>query len=112
MNFLMRSTQTAAAADQVTVRESTAETHHIPKPTASLEALIADDPYRRYSALEDHDGEIENFGGEKGSIAVSDAKKDSTVSKHSDVSEEEGWITIPYSMTLPLQSICLCRLTF
>ncbi|XP_060963224.1 uncharacterized protein LOC115703035 [Cannabis sativa] len=96
MNFLMRSTQTAAAADQVTVRESTAETHHIPKPTASLEALIADDPYRRYSALEDHDKEIEDFGGEKGSIAVSDAKKDSTVSKHSDVSEEEGWITIPY----------------
>ncbi|XP_062111706.1 uncharacterized protein LOC133823122 isoform X2 [Humulus lupulus] len=97
MNFLMRSTQTAAA-DQVTVRESTAETHHIPKPPASLEALIAEDPYPRYSALKDREGEVvDDFGGEKASIAVSDAKKDSSiVAMHSDVSEEEGWITIPY----------------
>ncbi|PON67495.1 heat-inducible transcription repressor [Parasponia andersonii] len=96
MNFLMRSTQTAVP-EQAPVRESTAEIHHIPKPTASLEALIAEDPYPRYSLIEDHDGEADGFGGENASTAVLDAKKDSSiVAKHSDVSEEEGWITIPY----------------
>ena len=111
MNFLMRSTQTAAA-EQASVHESTPEKHYIPKPTASLEALIAEDPYPLYSTVEGDDGEVDGFGGENASIAVPDAKKDSSiVAKHSDVSEEEGWITIPYSMPLPLHSTCLCQFT-
>lgn len=110
MNFLMRSTQTAVA-EQLPVQESTTEKPQIPKPTASLEALIADDSYPRYSTVEDNDGEADGFGGENASIAAPDAKKDSSiVAKHSDVSEEEGWITIPYSMPLTLLS-CIYRFT-
>ncbi|KAL5553950.1 hypothetical protein UlMin_041351 [Ulmus minor] len=96
MNFLMRSTQTAAV-EQPSAHEFPAETHQMSKPTASLETLIADNPYPQYSSVANHDGEIDGFGSENGHNSVPDAKKDSSIiAKHSDVSEEEGWITIPY----------------
>ena len=96
MNFLMRSTQ-SVAAEPTPVHESHMVAHHVPKPTASLEVLIAEDQYPRYSPVEDHDGETDDFIGENASTAVPDSKEDSTnVAKHFDVSEEEGWIMIPY----------------
>lgn len=92
----MRSTP-SVTAEQASVPEPPAETYHVPKPAASLESLIAEDPYPRYSRVEEHDGENDGFVGENAGIAVPDSNKDSsTMAKHTDVSEEEGWITIPY----------------
>lgn len=100
MNFLLRSTQ-HVAAEQPSLPETPAETPHISKPAATLEGLIAEDPYPQFSTIEERDGETEEVGGENGNAAVPGAKKESsTVAQHSDVSEAEGWITIPYSMAL------------
>lgn len=108
MNFLMRSTP-SVTAEQASVPEPPAETYHVPKPASSLESLIAEDPYPRHSRVEEHDGANDGFVGENAGIVVPDSNKDSsTMAKHTDVSEEEGWITIPYSMPLPLQPTCLC----
>lgn len=99
MNFLMRSTQHVqrVPAEQPTVYEPPPDTHPPPKPaaatTTTLEGLIAEDTYPHYSAIADHVGEneseVEHDVG---------AKTDSfVIAKHQDVSDEEGWIAIPYS---------------
>lgn len=107
MNFLLRSAQ-SAAADQPSVHDFSTDTHHMSKPSATLEGLIAEDPYPQYSAAEDGDGEVDEVGGENGSIAGPSTKNDAPiVENHSDVNEEEGWITIPYSTSPPFQSTCL-----
>lgn len=95
MNFLMRSTQHVqrVPAEQPSVYEPPPDTHPPPKPaTTTLEGLVADDPYPQYSAIADHVGEneseVEHDVG---------AKTDSSViAKHQDISDEEGWIAIPY----------------
>lgn len=102
MNFLMRSSH-HVAAEQPSLPEIPAETHHISKPAATLEGLIAEDPYPQFSTIEERDGETDGVGGENGNAAgTGEIKESSTVAKHSDVSAEEGWITIPYSMALLL----------
>lgn len=96
MNFLMRSTQHVqrVPAEQPSVYEPPPDTHPPQKPaTTTLEGLVADDPYPQYSAIADHVGENESEVEHD-----VDAKTDSSViAKHQDVSEEEGWIAIPYS---------------
>ncbi|XP_031284246.1 uncharacterized protein LOC116142970 [Pistacia vera] len=96
MNFLLRSTTTTQHA--VPEQESPAATSFLPKPSTTLEGLIAEDPYPRYSAVDDRDGETESAGDENGGgIEGSSEKNDSpAVENYTDVSEEEGWITIPY----------------
>ena len=101
MNFLMRSpthvysdrekpssTATATAATPTTTVMTTTT-----PPTdgaSSLESLMSDDPYAQ---VEHFDGEFEGENGAQSS------KHDAPVlAKHLDVSEDEGWITIPYSM--------------
>ncbi|XP_059446287.1 uncharacterized protein LOC132177835 [Corylus avellana] len=96
MNFLLRPAQNAAA-EQPSTNESPADTHYKSKPAATLEGLIAEDPYPRYSAVDDRNGGTVGGGGENGSVGDPHGKNESsTVVKHSDVSEEEGCITIPY----------------
>lgn len=97
MNFLLRSTTTTQHA--VPEQESPAATSFLPKHPSTLENLIAEDAYTRYSTANYLGGEIESVGGENGgSIEVSCEKNDSpVVENHTDVSEEEGWIIIPYS---------------
>ncbi|TKY58797.1 hypothetical protein E2542_SST15868 [Spatholobus suberectus] len=94
MNFLMRST-THVYSD----REKPSSTTPTPTPTpttpepradgtSSLENLMSEDPY---AAVEHFDGDAEN------GIVAQSSKNDATVlAKHLDVSEHEGWITIPY----------------
>ncbi|XP_044489701.1 uncharacterized protein LOC123214059 [Mangifera indica] len=96
MNFLLRSTTTTQHA--VPEQESPAATSFLPKHPSTLENLIAEDAYTRYSTANYLGGEIESVGGENGgSIEVSCEKNDSpVVENHTDVSEEEGWIIIPY----------------
>lgn len=99
MNFLLRSTTTQhVAAEQVSVQqESPADTSFLPKPASTLEGLIAEDPFPLYSSSDDRDGESDGVGAEVSGIASSGGKNDtSVVENHTDVSEEEGWITIPY----------------
>ncbi|KAJ7953751.1 Heat-inducible transcription repressor [Quillaja saponaria] len=96
MNFLMRST-THVASEPPSVNESLADTSYTSKSGPTLEGLIAEDPYPQYSTVEDCEGETDGTGGENGSRAGINSKNDSSVvAKHLDVSEEEGWITIPY----------------
>lgn len=116
MNFLLRSTTTQhVAAEQVSVQqESPADTSFVPKPASTLEGLITEDPFPLYSSSDDRDGESDGVGAEASGIASSSCKNDtSVVESHTDVSEEEGWITIPYK-ELPdnwcdapdIQSLC------
>lgn len=102
MNFLMRSSNNqSVAVEQPSAQESAAVTRHRapPRPSASLEALIAEDPFpSRQSTVGDQDGSV--GGGESGDdfAAESNADRDScSAAKHSDVSDDQGWITIPFS---------------
>lgn len=101
MNFLLRSTTTQhVAQEQVSVhqQESPADTSFVPKPASTLEGLIAEDPFPLYASSDDRDGESDGVGAETGGIAGSSARNDTSfVENHTDVAEEEGWITIPYS---------------
>ncbi|KAK4598395.1 hypothetical protein RGQ29_015744 [Quercus rubra] len=96
MNFLYRPTQNAAA-EQPSIHESATDTLYKPKPGTTLEGLIAEDPNPEYSPVEDHYGETVGVEGENGNVGGPCAKDESpALMEHSDVSEEEGWITIPY----------------
>ena len=95
MNFLMRSTSHVYSDREKPPSSSTAATT-TPTTTphadgaSSLESLMSDDPYAQ---VEHFDGEFE---GENG--AQSSRNDAPVLAKHVDVSEDEGWITIPYSM--------------
>lgn len=85
MNFLMRST--SGMYGPVPAPEPRSDTHQRSVSAgSSLETLVTNDPY-----------------------AHSDAKVDfGVINKHSDVDEEEGWITIPCSISsLHLSFSCL-----
>jgi hypothetical protein len=77
------------------------------KQAKTLEGLIADDPYRVSASAEDggaaNNGAVEIAGDAAASspaAASSDSKSSAPAGKHSDVSEDEGWITIPDGLCL------------
>ncbi|XP_061990855.1 uncharacterized protein LOC133709209 isoform X1 [Rosa rugosa] len=83
----------AAEQPQPAVYEPPPEAQLPPKPAGpTLEGLIAEDSYPQYSAIADHVRENES-GVEHGAGAKNDS---SVIAKHHDVSDEEGWIAIPY----------------
>ncbi|KAL9325400.1 hypothetical protein ACSQ67_006045 [Phaseolus vulgaris] len=99
MNFLMRST-THVYSDREKPSSTTATTPtKSPTPTtpeprsdgaSSLESLIAEDPYIQVGHF---DGEVD---GENGAVPFTSKNDASVLAMHLDVSEDEGWITIPY----------------
>ncbi|KAK4784689.1 hypothetical protein SAY86_019057 [Trapa natans] len=95
MNFLLRSTQPAAAPELPTVYENNPESSPLSKPVTSLEGLVFDDPFPRYQASEDN-GEVD---GVRSPHTITTGPSSTTdvpiLDRHSDVSKEEGWITIP-----------------
>lgn len=96
MNFLLRTTQNVAA-EPPPVREPSANLP--PAPTApksaTLEGLIAEDPFPQFPATEDHDGVNSDFEAESGGVAcIKDIA--AAMESHTNVSDEEGWVTIPY----------------
>ncbi|KAM0892280.1 hypothetical protein ACQ4PT_025862 [Festuca glaucescens] len=97
MNFLYRATQPELPRIPEQDRRKDGASH---KQAKTLEGLIADDPYR-VSAAAEEDGAASNNGiGEiagdaSPAAASSDSKSSAPAGKHSDVSEDEGWITIP-----------------
>lgn len=110
MNFLLRPTQNAAA-ELPSIHESASDTLYKPKPGTTLEGLIAEEPNPEYSPVEDHYGETVGVEGENGNVGGPCAKDESpALMEHSDVSEEEGWITIPYSMSLQILSTCVVHM--
>jgi len=99
MNFLYRAAQPELPRIPEQDHRKDGASH---KQAKTLEGLIADDPYR-VSAVAEEDRAASNGGaGEIGgdaaaspAAASSDSKSSAPAGKHSDVSEDEGWITIP-----------------
>ena len=99
MNFLLRSTH-HVAADLPTVPEY--EPHEdgqnpMLKRATTLEGLIAEDPFPIASGEEDGGGrDSDAIGDASGAPAGSNPEKQLPMANnHSDVAEDEGWITIP-----------------
>ncbi|KAK6912738.1 hypothetical protein RJ641_022339 [Dillenia turbinata] len=92
MNFLLRSSQTAAA-EPPSSNEHPVEEYHRSKPVTTLEGLIAEDPYQQYPTTEDGERYSDQIvGGWDSSVARHDS---SLIKSHSDVTQDEGWIIIP-----------------
>lgn len=96
MNFLYRTSQ-PAAPELSRISEQDAHGDALQKPTTTLEGLIADDPHQP-SAARSEDGDANNGSGDISSDTSSlDSKSPVPQWRHTDVAEDEGWITIPYS---------------
>jgi hypothetical protein len=105
MNFLYRTAvQPAAPAELPRIPEDVLQ-----KPATTLEGLIiAEDSYHPSSVRSD-DGAANNGPGDNGADSASLASKNPVQpGTHTDVTEDEGWITIPYSwVTLTFLSFLL-----
>lgn len=97
MNFLLRST-THVSSDlptipEVEIRKDERSMH---KRAITLEGLIAEDPFPK-SSSEDGDKENDVIGDANGVPVNSNSESEVPMGNHSDVAEDEGWITIPQS---------------
>jgi len=96
MNFLYRTSQ-PAAPELPRISEQDDHSDSLQKPTMTLEGLIADDPHQPSSARSE-DGDANNGSGNISRDPSSlDSKSPVLPWTHTDVAEDEGWITIPYS---------------
>ncbi|KAJ8760845.1 hypothetical protein K2173_021883 [Erythroxylum novogranatense] len=94
MNFLMRSTTTNhVPADRIPVHDSPVETVYSSKTKATVEGLIADDPFPQSPVAEVINEDLDESGNDN--FAGSTAKESLPVGDHLDVPEEEGTIIIP-----------------
>jgi len=108
MNFLYRTTQ-PAAPELPRISEQDHHRDALQKPTTTLEGLIADDSYQPSSARSE-DGVANNGSRDtSGDPSSLDSKSLVPLGTHSDVTEDEGWITIPCSL-VPLT--CLSRFCY
>ncbi|KAJ6771306.1 hypothetical protein OIU74_017695 [Salix koriyanagi] len=87
MNFLLRPTTHQVIKEQVSAPVSA---HESLAPAVTLEGLIAEDSFPQ-SEVRDM-----GIGGENGSDAATKTDSLLVLENHSDVSEEEGWIVIPF----------------
>ncbi|KAH8495204.1 hypothetical protein H0E87_018404 [Populus deltoides] len=87
MNFLLRPTTHQVIKEQVSAPVPALES---PSPAVTLEGLIAEDSFPQ-SEVRDM-----GIGGENGSVAATKNDSSLVLENHSDVSEEEGWIVIPF----------------
>ncbi|CAN8258955.1 unnamed protein product [Cochlearia groenlandica] len=93
MNFLLRSA--SSATHRPPVSEPPPPTPPQPPPRSTLEGLIAEEPFPQYPSVEDLDPVAGD--GSRDDDGESNAKAGGFgMERFSDVSEEEGWITIPY----------------
>ena len=113
MNFLLRSTH-HVAPDLPTVPEDEPHKdgqHTMLKSATTLEGLIAEDPFPKSSGEEDGGGGDSDATGDA-SAAPADLNLEKQLpmaNNHSDVAEDEGWITIPQGIYL-YPDDCLCFL--
>lgn len=99
MNFLgLRSNQTAASSEQQPAQEIQVEASPASKLATSLDGLIAEDPFHETMSTGTQNGNSEN-----GSFDGSSMNVNSHIDgNHLDVTEDEGWIAIPYGIRSPL----------
>ncbi|XP_039064321.1 uncharacterized protein LOC120209352 [Hibiscus syriacus] len=94
MNFLLsRSNQQATPELPPPVPEEVPEPISVSNSVTSLEGLIAEDQFPKYPTVANHDAQAIGYLGEN--AGVGNDKKSSVPGDHIDVSEEDGWITIP-----------------
>lgn len=73
------------------------DTIYASKPSATVEGLIAEDPFPQSPSDKGHDGEAQGIRDENGTAGRVSTKNFFLVAEnHSDVSEEEGWISISH----------------
>ncbi|CAI0379469.1 unnamed protein product [Linum tenue] len=97
MNFLLRSSSHHVAPEKVSAHEPAVDAQYMARPTKTLEGLVTEDPFPESPVARNRQGGPDEVGDENGSDVGSASKKSSCVVEgHSDVSEEEGWITIPH----------------
>ncbi|KAF8051892.1 hypothetical protein N665_1657s0012, partial [Sinapis alba] len=99
MNFLLRSASSATHRPPVSEPPPTPPQPppETTKPGSTLEGLIAEEPFPQYPSVEDHhlvDGSRDGDDGNGESNAANTGGFG--MERFSDVSEEEGWISIPY----------------
>lgn len=87
MNFLLLRSNQHVTSEPPPVPEEVAESTYSSKSASTLEGFIAEDPFPDYPNVENLDGETNGLLGENASVPEN----------YTDVSEEDGWITIPYS---------------
>ncbi|CAN6342910.1 unnamed protein product [Urochloa humidicola] len=92
MNFLYRTAAQPAAPELPRIPEDA-----LPKPAMTLEGLIiAEDSYQ-HTHTRGEDAAANNGPGDVGVDSASvDSKSPVTPGTHTDIAENEGWITIPY----------------
>ncbi|XP_077219423.1 heat-inducible transcription repressor [Tasmannia lanceolata] len=95
MNFGLKSTH-PVVPDLPTVEELPKDAHSSLKHQTTLEGLIADDPFP--NSFADEGGDRDNNGVVNGSIDAASSENDVSIGigTHTDVSGDEGWITIPF----------------
>lgn len=103
MNFLYRTAAQPVAPELPRVPEDA-----LPKPATTLEGLIiAEDSNQQPSPAHSEDGAGNNGPGDVGVRSVSlDSKSPVMPGTHTDVTEDEGCITIPYSWVPLICSSC------
>lgn len=98
MNFILRTAQ-PVTSDLPSVPES--EHHKEVRPSqkraTTLEGLIAEDQFPNSPTGED-DGKVNDGAGDVGAEAQ-DSENQVAFGNHTDVTEDEGCIIIPYSMS-------------
>ncbi|CAH8260889.1 unnamed protein product [Arabidopsis lyrata] len=99
MNFLLRSA--SSATHRPPVSEPPATPPQPPpetaKPGVTLEGLIAEESFPQYPSVEEDLDRLANGSRDDDGSGESNAKSGgSGMDRFSDVSEEEGWIAIPY----------------
>ncbi|KAK4429949.1 hypothetical protein Salat_1295600 [Sesamum alatum] len=93
---MLRSNNQTASPELQSVKETQVEANYVSKAAATLEGLIVEDPYKESMSSETRNAENDEFRDENGSTAVSSGKNNSQVDTHTDVTEADGMIIIPY----------------
>ncbi|KAI3467400.1 hypothetical protein Pfo_024063 [Paulownia fortunei] len=93
MNFLMLRSNNQ---ELQSVKETQVEANYVSKAAATLEGLIAEDPFPESTPSETCNSESDELGDENGRTAVTSEKNNVQVDSHIDVTEDDGLIIIPY----------------
>lgn len=101
MNFLIRTAQPIVPeVSKVVEPEQNKVMQPIIKRTTTLEGLIAEEPYPGHSVGDDINSDNIGSGFVGSSMECSTFKNQVPIGDYTDVSKDNGWITIPYSKVL------------
>lgn len=102
MNFLnLRSNSQTASSEQ---QKQKSDQENQTKPSTTLEGLIDEDPFPPTPSSNNAGRDLNSKFG----AAFSTTSNVSGLENHVDVTEDQGWITIPYSMFHCPSKFCRC----